>query len=35
MLRALDSSNISPGEFCRAVCLNYLRLNQIGGLLHG
>jgi hypothetical protein len=32
MLRALDSSSISPGEFCRAVCLNHLRPNQIGDL---
>lgn len=32
MLKALDASRISPGEFCRAVCLNHLRPNQIGDL---
>ncbi|MBO1740504.1 hypothetical protein [Leifsonia sp. TF02-11] len=32
MLGALDQSSISPGEFCRSVCLNRLRPNQIGDL---
>ena len=32
MLRALDSSSISPGEFCRAVCLDRLKPNQISDL---
>ena len=32
MLRALDMSSISPGEFCRAVCLNRLKPNQISDL---
>lgn len=32
MLDALDSTGISPGEFCRAVCLNRLRPTQIDDL---
>ncbi|WP_257479144.1 hypothetical protein [Acidipropionibacterium jensenii] len=32
MLRALDSMSISPGEFCRAVCLNHLKPSGIEGL---
>ncbi|MCA4132047.1 ImmA/IrrE family metallo-endopeptidase [Arthrobacter sp. M4] len=32
MLHALDSQSISPGEFCRAVCLNHLKPSQIGDL---
>ncbi len=32
MLRALDDGSISPGEFCRTVCLNYLKPHQIDGL---
>ncbi|GGV28286.1 hypothetical protein [Paenarthrobacter nicotinovorans] len=32
MLRALDEQNISPGEFCRAVCLNRLKPSQIDDL---
>ncbi|MGF4046236.1 ImmA/IrrE family metallo-endopeptidase [Paenarthrobacter nitroguajacolicus] len=32
MLHALDSQSISPGEFCRAVCLNYLKPSQIEDL---
>lgn len=32
MLRALDSASISPGEFCRAVCLNHLKSHQINDL---
>ncbi|WP_104082771.1 hypothetical protein [Cryobacterium sp. Y11] len=32
MLRALDSTSISPGEFCRAVCLNRLKPNRIDNL---
>lgn len=29
MLRALDAKSLSPGEFCRAVCLNRLKPHQI------
>lgn len=32
MLAALDSSRITPGEFCRAVCLNHLKPHQINDL---
>lgn len=32
MLRALDQTRISPGEFCRAVCLNHLKPHQIDDL---
>lgn len=32
MLHALDSQSISPGEFCRAVCLNHLKPSQINDL---
>lgn len=32
MLHALDSQSISPGEFCRAICLNHLKPSQIGDL---
>ena len=32
MLRAMDASSITPGDFCRSVCLNRLRPNQIGDL---
>lgn len=32
MLGVLDASRISPGEFCRAVCLNYIRPGQINDL---
>lgn len=32
MLHALDSQSISPGEFCRAVCLNHLKPYQINDL---
>lgn len=32
MLHALDSQSISPGEFCRAVCLNHLKPSQIDDL---
>lgn len=32
MLRALDASKISPGEFCRGVCLNHLKPHQIDDL---
>lgn len=32
MLNALDRGNISPGEFCRAVCLNHLKPSQLGDL---
>lgn len=32
MLDALDSQSISPGEFCRAVCLNHLKPSQINDL---
>lgn len=32
MLHALDSQSISPGEFCRAVCLNHLQSAQIDDL---
>ncbi|MDR6436768.1 hypothetical protein J2790_001889 [Paenarthrobacter nicotinovorans] len=32
MLGALDGQNISPGEFCRAVCLNRLKPSQIDDL---
>lgn len=32
MLNALDSGTISAGEFCRAVCLNHLKPQQINDL---
>lgn len=32
MLQALDASKISPGEFCRGVCLNHLKPHQIDDL---
>lgn len=32
MLHALDNQSISPGEFCRAVCLNHLKPSQIDDL---
>lgn len=32
MLQALDKQSISPGEFCRSVCLNNLKPVQIGDL---
>ena len=32
MLRALDATSISPGDFCRAVCLNHLKPDQISDL---
>lgn len=32
MLRVLDATSISPGEFCRTVCLNYLKPHQINDL---
>jgi hypothetical protein len=32
MLKVLDAGSISAGEFCRAVCLNHLRPNQIADL---
>lgn len=32
MLRALDASKITPGEFCRAVCLRHLKPHQIEDL---
>ncbi|MCT1776222.1 hypothetical protein [Brachybacterium sp. p3-SID957] len=32
MLHALDSMSITPGEFCRTVCLNQLRPTQLGDL---
>lgn len=32
MLRALDEHSITPGEFCRAVCLNHLKPHQIDDL---
>lgn len=32
MLRSLDAGKISPGEFCRTVCLNTLRPHQINDL---
>jgi hypothetical protein len=32
MLRALDASSISQGDFCRAVCLNHLKPSQIDDL---
>lgn len=32
MLDALDDRSISPGEFCRAVCLNHLKPSQIDDL---
>lgn len=32
MLRSLDAGRISPGEFCRTVCLNTLRPHQINDL---
>ncbi|KQS98739.1 hypothetical protein [Cellulomonas sp. Leaf395] len=32
MLHALDARSITPREFCRAVCLNYLKPHQIDDL---
>ncbi len=32
MLKALDASKITPGEFCRAVCLKHLKPHQIDDL---
>lgn len=32
MLDVLDNQSISPGEFCRAVCLNHLKPSQIDDL---
>ena len=32
MLHALDATTITPGEFCRSVCLNHLKPDQIGNL---
>lgn len=32
MLNALDASKITPGEFCRAVCLKHLKPHQIDDL---
>jgi hypothetical protein len=32
MLSALDASKITRGEFCRSVCLNYLKPHQINDL---
>ena len=32
MLRAVDARSIAPREFCRAVCLNYLKPHQIDDL---
>lgn len=32
MIAALDRGDISPGEFCRTVCLNHLKPHQIGEL---
>lgn len=32
MLRVLDASEISAGEFCRTVCLNHLKAHQIEDL---
>ena len=32
MLNALDASKITPGEFCRAVCLRHLKPHQIDDL---
>lgn len=32
MLHALDSGEISPGEFCRSICLNHLRPSRIEDL---
>lgn len=32
MLDALDSNDISVGEFCRSVCLNHIKPHQVGDL---
>lgn len=32
MLQALDSKSITPGEFCRSICLNHLKPSQIDEL---
>lgn len=32
MLQVLDTGSITPGEFCRAVCLNQLKTSQIDDL---